>query len=361
MGESDEVRGMFGAGPDHTNTMTASVAAPRNPSEILLWARVMVDPALRAAVDSLPGSMRRIAGYHFGWWDADERPASDNPGKALRPGLTLVTAQAVGGSAAAVAAIPAAVAVELVHNFSLLQDDVMDRDTSRRHRATAWTVFGTSSAILAGDSLLTLAFDVLAGTPGRNPDAMTHRLTTAVQALVEGQAQDISFEHRMDVTIAECRRMLGLKTAALFACACAMGALAACATRSVAERYHRYGNQLGFAFQFADDLLGIWGDPAVTGKPAHADLAVGKKSAPVVAALASGTPEGGELAELYRRAKLTPAELARAAALVEAAGGREWSRDQAAASLTRALRELRPDGFDAELRSLAALAAWRDQ
>jgi geranylgeranyl diphosphate synthase type I len=175
-----------------TDTSTAGTIATGTPTEILAWARATVDPALRAAVDSLPGSMRRIAGYHFGWWDADERPVDDNPGKALRPGLTLVTAHAIGGSEATAAAIPAAVAVELVHNFSLLHDDVMDRDGSRRHRATAWTVFGISQAILAGDSLLTLAFDVVAGTSGSNADMIRRRLTTAVQALVEGRTSPSS-------------------------------------------------------------------------------------------------------------------------------------------------------------------------
>jgi geranylgeranyl diphosphate synthase type I len=154
--------------------------------------------------------------------------------------------------------------------------------------------------------------------------------------------------------------MLSLKTAALFACACAVGALSAGATHLDTERYHRYGDQLGLAFQFADDLLGIWGHPAVTGKPAHADLAARKKSAPVVAALASGTPEGGELADLYRRPQLDPCELARAAVLIEAAGGREWSRKQAAGFLAGALRELQPGRFDDKLRSLAQLATWRD-
>jgi geranylgeranyl diphosphate synthase type I len=248
------------------------------------------------------------------------------------------------------------VAVELVHNFSLLHDDVMDRDASRRHRPTAWTVFGISPAILAGDSLLTLAFDVLAARPQTMP-----RLATAVQDLVEGQSQDISFEGRMDVTPAECVHMLRLKTAALFSCACSMGALSAGGTLADAERYHRFGDQLGLAFQFADDILGIWGDPAVTGKPAHADLAVRKKSAPVVAALASGTPEADRLADLYRQPRLSPEQLELAADLVERAGGRKWSQDQAEGFLDGALRELRPGRSGAELATLARLATWRDR
>ncbi|WP_432936940.1 polyprenyl synthetase family protein [Kribbella sp. CA-253562] len=345
------------AGLRQSRTRTAGITASRTATDLLDSTAAMVDPALHAAVDSLPGSTRRIAGYHFGWWDADERPSGHRPGTALRPALTLVTAHAIGGSEATAAAIPAAVAVELVHNFSMLHDDATHHDAGRRRRASSSTVFGKTSSVLAGDALLTLAFDVLAGTSGSHAAVIRRRLTTAIQASIEGQAQDLSFEQRTDVAPAECPHLHGLKTAELFACACAVGALSAGGTFSDTERYHRYGDQLGLAVQFTDDILGIWGHPAVTGKPAYADLAVRKKSAPVVAALASGTPEAAELADLYRRPQLTPPELARAAALAEAAGGREWSRQQAAACLAAALRELLPGRFDNKLRSLAQLAA----
>src|SRR5690349_13536830 len=129
-------------------------------ADVLAWSKSLVDPALREAAERLPETMRRIAGYHFGWSDADGEPTHGDGGKALRPALVLLCAEAAGGAAAS--AVPAAVAVELVHNFSLLHDDVMDGDTTRRHRATAWTVFGTGPAILAGDALLSVAFEVLA-------------------------------------------------------------------------------------------------------------------------------------------------------------------------------------------------------
>ena len=340
--------------------MITDVELSRESGEVLGWARERVDPALRAAVDSLPGSIRRIAGYHFGWWDSGERPTGHRSGKALRPALTLLTAQACGGRDAIDAAIPAAVAVELAHNFSLLHDDVMDRDTTRRHRPSAWAVFGINPAILVGDSLLTLAFDVLATAGGGHFPDIAHRLGLAVQALVEGQAQDIGFERRMDVTPAECLSMLKLKTAPLFACACACGALAVDGTPAEVERYGRYGEMLGLSFQLADDLLGIWGDPAVTGKPAYADLAVRKKSAPVVEALQSATPAGRRLAALYRKPYLEPAELAEAARLVDEAGGRHWSQRQADLFLSGALQELRSGAADTDLATLARLSARRD-
>ncbi len=141
-----------------TETTTEQRPGEGHEATLLLErARATVDPVLRTALGSLPGSMRRIALYHFGWEQADGTPAQGGSGKAIRPALVLAAASAMGGRAARSAAVRAAAAVELVHNFTLLHDDVMDRDTTRRHRPTAWTVFGDTDAILAGDALQALA------------------------------------------------------------------------------------------------------------------------------------------------------------------------------------------------------------
>ncbi|RZQ63794.1 family 2 encapsulin nanocompartment cargo protein polyprenyl transferase [Amycolatopsis suaedae] len=334
----------------------------RSAAEVLAWSRTVVDPALRAAVDTLPGPMRRIAGYHLGWLDADGRAATTSGGKALRPALTLLGATAVG---AGQGAVPGAVAVELAHNFSLLHDDVMDGDVTRRHRATAWAVFGTGPAILAGDALLTLALDVVAGCGHPAAHTAMRTLADAVQALVEGQITDLAFEKRSDVTVSECVGMAEAKTGALLGAACAVGGLLGGACAEQTDLLRRFGEKLGLAFQHADDLLGIWGDPAATGKPVHSDLRSRKKSLPVVAALTSGTPAGRALDELYHRADpLSESDLVRAADLVEMAGGREWSRAQAGRLLAGALRDLRavrPGGTaTVELAALARLATDRD-
>ncbi|WP_262403001.1 polyprenyl synthetase family protein [Actinomadura sp. CNU-125] len=142
-------------------------APPRPPAEVLAWSRALLDPALRAAIDELLDATRDIAEFHFGWRDAEGRPAAGDAGKAVRPALALLSAAAVGGTAAA--ALPAAVAVELAHNFSLLHDDVMDGDATRRHRPTAWTVFGANAAILAGDALLAAPSNLAGGPPRRRP------------------------------------------------------------------------------------------------------------------------------------------------------------------------------------------------
>src|ERR687893_1534088 len=337
--------------------------------EVLAASRITVEPALRAAVDTLPSSMRRIAGYHFGWWNEDGQPerapgAKPPGGKAIRPTLVLLSARAVGGVAAT--AVPAAIAVELVHTFSLLHDDVMDGDVPRRHRPTAWSVFGMNAAILAGDALLTLALDVLAASGHPATTEATRMLSAAVQDLVEGQSADLAFERGVQVQLAECLRMAEHKTGALMGCACAVGALFGGGSLEQIQCLRSFGQELGLAFQHVDDLLGIWGDPAVTGKPVYSDLRSRKKSLPVVAALTSGTPAGLELADLYHRDQpLTGTDLARAADLIDTAGGRAWSHAQVDDLLVQAMRDLqaaRPTERAAEeLGALARLATHRDR
>ncbi len=309
--------------------------------------RALVDPELRAAFASLPGSMRRVALYHFGWQHADGTPAAGNAGKAIRPALVLAAATALGGPAARAAAVRAAAAVELVHNFTLLHDDVMDRDTARRHRPTAWTVFGDPDAILAGDALQALALRMLAEDPHPAAVPAASRLAACVVELCAGQHTDTDLESRApdDVTLDEVLVMAEAKTGALIGCACAVGALYAGAGDEEVAALDGFGRQAGLAFQLIDDVIGIWGDPRNTGKPAGADLAARKKSLPVVAALTSGTPAATELADLYAKPHHgqdaeAAAEIARTAQAVERAGGRDWAQAEAADRMARAVQEL---------------------
>src|SRR5919201_1883711 len=167
---------------------------------VLARARELAGPALRAAVAGLHPEVARVAAYHFGWQDRDGHPTSGNGGKALRPALALLSAEA--GRAHARVGLPGAVAVELVHNFSLLHDDLMDGDEERRHRPTAWKAFGPGAAILAGDALLALAeravLDAGGAADGTGPQAARH-LTRAIDWLIDGQAADLAFERRQDV------------------------------------------------------------------------------------------------------------------------------------------------------------------
>ncbi|MER6995497.1 polyprenyl synthetase family protein [Streptomyces sp. NPDC000410] len=296
--------------------------------------RTLSTPVLRAAVDRLAPPMNTVAAYHFGWIDAEGRPADGDGGKAVRPALALLSAQVAG--AAPEVGIPGAVAVELVHNFSLLHDDLMDGDEQRRHRDTVWKVHGPAQAILVGDALFALANEILLEIGTVEAGRATRRLTVATRKLIDGQAQDISFEHRERVTVEECREMEGNKTGALLACAMSIGAVLGGADDRTADTLEEYGHHLGIAFQAVDDLLGIWGDPDATGKQTWSDLRQRKKSLPVVAALAAGGPASERLGELLAAdAKsndldsFSEEEFATRAALIEEAGGRDWTAQEA--------------------------------
>lgn len=300
-------------------------------------------------MDTLPATLRRSAAYHLGWQGTDGLPARAGAGKALRPALVLLAAAAVGGNPQA--AVGAAVAVELVHNFSLVQDDVMDGDRTRRHRPTVWVVFGIGEAILLGDALLTLAFEVLAATEHPRVGEQGAVLRAAVQDLLEGQSADLAFERRDHVEVGEYQSMARGKTAALLGAAAALGACCGGGDTAQVQALRRFGADVGLAFQFVDDLLGIWGDPAVTGKPDRSDLANRKKSLPVVAALASGGGAATELGALYAAEReLSAGELARAAELIELSGARAFTQAQAAALLTRAIASLDTAGCEPTAR-----------
>ena len=321
-------------------------------------ARALVDPWLRGAVAGLAPSLREVAEHHFGW----QGPAGGTTGKALRPALTLLGARAAG--AAEEEAGPAAAAVELVHNFSLLHDDLMDGDETRHHRPTAWAAFGPARAILTGDALLALAHQLLLQRPVPWAWEVSRCLTEATAELISGQADDLEFEKRLDVSIDEYVEMARRKTAVLLSCSVRAGALVGGAPSAQVGALTRFGMHLGLAFQLVDDLLGIWGEPDHTGKPRRSDLRARKKNGPVVAALASGGPEADQLRDLLDRDSLEQEpELDLAAALVEGAGGREWAEaeaDRHAALARAALAEAAaPPAVTRELTGLAVFVTTR--
>jgi geranylgeranyl diphosphate synthase, type I len=319
-------------------------------------ARDLTGPAVAGAVSRLSPAVRTVAAYHLGLADASGTPvASGSTGKALRPALALLSARAA-GAAPDRGVVPAA-AVELVHNFSLLHDDIMDGDTERRHQPTAWTVYGVGAAILAGDALLALAQDLLLENPPYGVWA-ARCLSAAVQRLIAGQGADLAFERRDDVTVEECLDMAGDKTAALMACACSIGVVYVGGSANLAMSLSGFGAHAGLSFQLVDDLLGIWGAPQVTGKPVGSDLRARKKSVPVVAALTSGTSAGRELGALLARPEpLTEDEVSRATALIEEAGGKEQIEKMADAELASALSCLAEADMPEDVRAeFAAIA-----
>jgi geranylgeranyl diphosphate synthase type I len=326
--------------------------------------RELVQPALELAVDRLADpQMRLIARYQMGWCDVDGRSTEAGGGKAIRPTLAVLSAEAVMGTPDS--GIPGAVAVELVHNFSLLHDDVMDRDVERRHRPTGWVAFGEGQAILAGNAMLTLAIDVLAewGLPGRRSLPC---LLEATQLLISGQSQDLQLERRDAVELHEVLAMEAGKTAALLSCASSIGALAAGAPEHMVARLAAFGHELGLAFQLVDDILGVVGDPARTGKSSSSDVRAGKRSAPIVAALSADSAAAAQLAELFAAgAPATEADVALATQLISDAGGLDWAAREADARIAAALAhldalELLP-GPAAELAAVATYIVNRDR
>ena len=323
-------------------SVTAAADAGSPALAALAAARELLNEPMREAVRRLEPSVRNVASYHLGWIDADGSAGEAHRGKAVRGTLAVLSAEAAGSPASD--GIPGALAVEFVHNFSLLHDDVMDGDTERRHRSTAWTVFGSSAAILAGDALLALAFETLLDVDPVRAQAAQRSLTAATQQLIVGQVGDLEFERRLDVTLDECLAMAAGKTASLLACSASIGAHLAGAAAEAVAALEVFGYELGLAFQLVDDLLGIWGASASTGKPVGADLRARKNSLPVVAAMNSGTAAGEELRSLYGSGALNPEAdddaVARATALVDEAGGRAWAVDESQRRLERACEAL---------------------
>ncbi len=344
--------------------MTDQLAPPPAVDLTDTWARTreLIDAPMRAAIARLDDDTRTICGYHLGFWDADGAPGQGG-GKGVRPALALLSARAAGQPESV--GVPAAVACELVHDFSLLHDDVMDRDRQRRHRPTAWTVWGTSAAILAGDALLSLANEVLSEADSPTTPWAVRTLNATTRALIAGQMADLDFETRERIELDECVRMAHQKTGALLGCAASLGAVLADAPSTLALGLADFGRHVGLAFQAVDDLLGIWGEPERTGKPVWSDLRARKKSLPVTAALAAPGSAARELAALYGSdEEWTEERLGRAAALVEDAGGRTWTERRIESESDAALAILDDlclaDDVRAELEALTNLLSGRD-
>ncbi|HEX4217807.1 MAG TPA: polyprenyl synthetase family protein [Acidimicrobiales bacterium] len=325
--------------------------APTLAPDALGRAAALVGPALDAAVDRLSPELVTPIRHHLA-----------GGGKRVRAALVLVSAAAAGGSEEA--GIPGAVAIELVHNFSLLHDDIIDEDRDRRHRPTVWAQFGIGSAIIAGDALAALATQVLLDEPTPERVRATATLATATQEMIAGQADDMAFETRASVTVEECLRMATGKTGALLSCASSLGAVLVGAPDPTVEALADFGRNVGIAFQAIDDVLGIWGEPSQTGKPAGNDLVQHKKTLPVVTALARADGRRPELVALLGRTLAEP-EVAQVARLIEESGARDEATDIAESHLEAALASLdRADllpGPRAQLEAIAHFVTERDR
>lgn len=266
----------------------------------------LVDKEMRRALASNgaePEEFYASMQYSMGWTDEQLRPVEGSGGKMLRPRLCLLACLAANGDASC--AVPAAVALELLHNFTLVHDDIQDNSPQRRHRPSLWSLVGIPLAINSGDGMFTVAHLALAGLlrTGADPTLVVHAIEQfdrAALKVCEGQHMDISYERRDSVSSAEYLGMIERKTGALMGLSCYLGALIAGVDSSAMDLYRTFGESLGAAYQIRDDLHGVWQDEARTGKRPMEDIYKHKKSYPAVRAfeLASGE-DAARLRSIY--------------------------------------------------------------
>jgi geranylgeranyl diphosphate synthase type I len=296
----------------------------------------------------------------MGWEDAAGQPANAG-GKRVRPALCLYAAGLCG---APEAAMPGAVAVELVHNFSLVHDEVQDLDAERHGRPTLWALHGPAQAINAGDYLYARAqHALLSGVgPAERRLAALRILTLATERMIAGQWSDVSFEARDDVTVEDYLAMIAGKTGALLGAPLEMGAVLAGAPATLCQALGRWGEAIGLAFQAHDDYLGTWGNPNLTGKSNTNDIARRKKTLPVIHGLAG--PAGARIRAMYAQPELDSPAVAEVVRLLEESGAGAFTRTITERMAAEAAAIL--DGMDlpvaakAELREIGGYLVNRD-
>ena len=327
-----------------------------------------VESAMRDAIRSQSPEIDGFYGwmrYHLGWANEQFQAAQVDGGKRLRPVFCLLACEAVSGQWAA--ALQAAVAIEILHNFSLVHDDIEDGDERRRHRPTLWTLVGVPHAINAGDALFALAQRELLRS--RTAGVSAERTLRAAEIfehtcveLVEGQYLDMRAEAEGTTSLDAYRQMIGGKTASLLGASTAIGACVASDDPDIIALYQRFGIELGLAFQMQDDVLGLWGDPEITGKPTGADLRRKKKSLPIVLAQS----DGGVLAErlncLFAQREISNGDIGAVMRMFDEAaikGRAEQYASQHAQLATQTLEQIQEKGAASQsaMQTLAELTA----
>ena len=291
--------------------------------DTLARSRSLVQPALEEVAQRLSPELRPVVLHHL-----------NGGGKLVRATLALLSAQAAGSNDQT--GLVGALVIELVHNFSLIHDDIIDGDIERRHVPTVWAEFGVGPALIAGDALLTLAFQLLLEEPTAERVRASKLLADATQEMIVGQGEDINSEHQLVVSVEECLRMEAGKTGALLACASSIGAVLAGADDTTVAALSDFGQHLGLAFQAVDDILGVWGDPNVTGKPVGNDLRMHKKTLPISMANAKGFEVFTEPSEH----DMTDDEVAEAMVLLDECGAKYETMEMAESHLEQALKSL---------------------
>ena len=290
--------------------------------------------------------------YHMGWLDSDFRPQEAPGGKRLRPTLCLLACEAVGGHQWR-SALAAAAGIELIHNFSLIHDDIEDHSDTRRHRTTVWRLWGLPQGVNTGDAMWVISRLALHRLSDRGYGAdrvlrVIQRLDEACLEMCKGQYLDIRFETVDSVSLREYKRMIEGKTAALLSASLAMGAVLGRAKEDTIASYDAFGRELGMTFQIIDDLLGIWGDAQTTGKSTASDILEKKKTLPVLYALQwEEEHDRDELRRLYTSSeRLSEEDIPAVLQLLERADARTYTREQALKHHRRALEHLEATGIE---------------
>ncbi|MFC2058162.1 polyprenyl synthetase family protein [Chloroflexota bacterium] len=302
-----------------------------------------IEAELRTVIGSSSQPLYAIMRYHMGWIDEQGHNQDEIKGKRLRSLLCLIACQTVGGDWRR--ALPAAAAVELVHNFSLIHDDIEDESSERRGRGSVWSIWGKPQAINAGDSMYTLAKIALLrlediGISHREIVHASKLLNEACLKLCEGQYLDLLYETRLNIGISDYLEMISNKTATLFRCSLELGALLGTEDLPLIERLGNFGHALGMAFQLQDDILNIWGDS--TGKPALSDVQLRKKTLPVVYALENASDGDKERLKLvYRKENLTYADVEEVLTVLANIDAQSYARDLAQKYYSELFAELR--------------------
>lgn len=335
--------------------------------DILSRYRKPVLDTMRAALDRPGVEHISLMRYHLGWEDANGAAIDAPGGKMLRPAFCLLACEAVGGDVGR--ALPAAAAIELLHNFTLIHDDIEDASNTRHGRETLWRRVGIPLAINAGDGLFVLAQRTLldmtdAGVPADRVIEAARVLHEACVVLCEGQHADISFESRHRVSLAEYEAMIAGKTAALLGASAHIGAIAGGADNATAAALGDCARKLGMGFQVQDDVLGIWGDAAITGKPVADDIRSKKRSFPVVWAFERAPAAARERLDAIYSGAMNETAVDEAVALLTESGAQAASTAEAERWVAEALRVLGGLRLDpsrrGEIEVLAAFFVRRD-
>ena len=325
--------------------------------------RIAIQEAMRAAfpeVEARVAQFYAMQEYQLGWRDEQLAPAHVDPGKLLRPRLSLLACRAAGGDMWQ--ALPLAAGIQLIHDFSLIHDDIEDQSATRRGRSTIWKLWGLAQGVNTGDGMFVMAHMALhrlveAGVPAAVTLEVLRRFDQTILTICEGQFLDLRYEGDLGIGEADYLAVISRKTAVLIAAAAGLGAMIGGADETTAQAFFDFGHNLGLAFQIEDDVLGIWGDPAVTGKPATDDLYRRKVSLPIIYALRTAG-QRANLADLYGKTRIGDDEVHHILDILELAHARRYAEDMAKFYHQQALAALDAvrGGDAAALADLRAIA-----